>query len=118
MHVAVRKSEDVVIVDLDGKLTMGLGDQILREAIDELLAEGWKKIVLNLSRVSFMDSAGVGELVAGLRTAASFGARLKLVNASERAQSTLYIARLLPVFELHQDEGEALADFAKGGAGA
>ena len=118
MHVTVRKSADVVIVDLDGKLTMGLGDQILREAIDELLAEGWKKIVLNLSKVSFMDSAGVGELVAGLRTAASFGARLKLVNASERAQSTLYIARLLPVFELHQDEAEALADFAKGGASA
>lgn len=114
MHVKVRKANDVVIVDLDGKLTMGLGDQILRDAIDELLAEGWKKIVLNMSQVSFMDSAGVGELVAGLRTAASFGARLKLVNASERAHSTLYVARLLPVFEIHRTEHEALADFAAG----
>ncbi len=113
MHVTVRKANDVVIVDLDGKLTLGLGDQILREAVDELLAEGWRKIVLNLSKVSFMDSAGVGELVASLRTAASFGARLKLVNASERAHSTLYIARLLPVFEIHRDEREALVDFAK-----
>jgi anti-anti-sigma factor len=111
MHVDVRKVEDIVIVDLDGKLTMGLGDRILRETIDELLAEDWKKIVLNLSKVAFMDSAGVGELVASLRTANSFGARLKLVNASERAHATLYMARLLPVFEIHQNESEALQDF-------
>lgn len=114
MHVSVRKAGDVVIVDLDGKLTMGLGDQILRDTVDELLAESWKKIVLNLSKVTFMDSAGVGELVAGSRTAASFGARLKLVNASERAHSTLYVARLLPIFEVHRTEHEALEDFAKG----
>ena len=81
------------------------GDQILRETIDELLAEGWRKILLNLSEVTFMDSAGVGELVAGLRTAASAaGARLKLLNANERVHSTLYIARLLPIFEIYQDE--------------
>jgi anti-sigma B factor antagonist len=114
MHVNVRKAGDVVIVDLDGKLTMGLGDQILRDTIDELLAEGWKKVVLNLSKVTFMDSSGVGELVAGLRTSASFGARLKLVNASERAHSTLYVARLLPVFEIHRTEHEALDDFGIG----
>jgi anti-anti-sigma factor len=111
MHVEVRKVEDIVIVDLDGKLTMGLGDRILRDTIDELLAEDWKKIILNLSSVSFMDSAGVGELVASLRTAGTFGARLKLVSASERAQATLYMSRLLPVFEIHAEEGEALEDF-------
>jgi anti-anti-sigma factor len=113
MHVAVRKAGDIVIVDLDGKLTLGLGDQILRDTIDELLAEGWKKIILNLSKVTFIDSAGVGELVAGLRTANRFSARLKLVNASERAHSTLYIARLLPAFELHRDEREAVEDFGR-----
>lgn len=111
MHVEIRKNDDVVIVDLKGKLTAGLGDQILRDTIDELLAESWKKILLNLSGVSFMDSAGVGELVAGLRTAKRFGAAVRLLNASERVQSTLYIAKLLPIFELYQDEGEALARF-------
>lgn len=115
MHVEIRKRDDVVIVDLKGKLTAGLGDQILRDTIDELLAESWKKILLNLSGVSFMDSAGVGELVAGLRTAKRFGAEMKLLNASERVQSTLYIAKLLPIFELYQDEVEALARF-KGAA--
>jgi anti-sigma B factor antagonist len=112
MHVEIRKSGDVVLVDLKGKLTSGLGDQILRETIDELLAENWKKIVLNLSEISFMDSAGVGELVAGLRTAKRLGCGVKLLNVSERVQSTLYVSRLLPIFELYKDEGEALRAFA------
>ena len=81
MHVEIRKSGDVVIVDLTGKLTAGLGDQILRDTIDELLAENWKKILLNLSGVSFMDSAGVGELVAGLRTAKRLGASQSLLSS-------------------------------------
>ena len=113
MHVEMRKTGDVVVVDLSGKLTSGLGDQILRETIDELLAEDWKKILLNLSEVSFMDSAGVGELVAGLRTAKRFGAELRLLNASERVHSTLYIARLLPIFEIYKNGGEALQRFGE-----
>jgi anti-anti-sigma factor len=116
MHVELRKTGDVVVVDLKGKLTAGLGDQILRETIDELLAENWKKILLNLSEVSFMDSAGVGELVAGLRTAQRFGAQLKLLNASERVHSTLYMARLLPVFELCKTETDAMARFSGAGS--
>lgn len=100
-----------MILDLKGKLTAGLGDQILREAIDELLAEEKKKVVLNLSEVSFLDSAGVGELVAGLRTARRFGAHLKLLNVGERVYSTLDMARLLPTFEIFRDEGEAIRSF-------
>src|SRR5262245_18287000 len=117
MHVEIRKADDVVILDLQGKLTAGLGDQILRDTIDELLAENWRKILLNLSDVSFIDSAGVGELVSGLRTAKRFGADLKILNTSERVRSTLFIARLLPVFEVYQDEGDALGHFVgKSGA--
>jgi anti-anti-sigma factor len=111
MHVEIRKAGDVVIVDLKGKLTAGLGDQILRDTIDELLAENWRKILLNLSEISFIDSAGVGELVAGLRTAKRFGATLKVLNRSARVHSTLYIAKLLPIFEIFQDEHEALKQF-------
>jgi anti-sigma B factor antagonist len=111
MHVELRKNQDVVVVDLKGKLTAGLGDQILRETLDELLAEDWRKILLNLSEVSFMDSAGLGELVSGLRTAQRLGARLKLLNTSERVHSTLYMSRLLPIFEIYRDEGEALRNF-------
>ena len=111
MHVDVRKAGDVVVADLNGKLTAGLGDRVLRETVDTLLADGWRKILLNLSQVSFMDSAGVGELVSGLRTARNLGASLKLLNANERVHSTLYIARLLPIFEIYREEKDALAHF-------
>jgi anti-sigma B factor antagonist len=111
MHLEVRRQGDVVILDLKGKLTAGLGDQLLREAIDELLAEEKKKVLLNLSEVSFLDSAGVGELVAGLRTARRFGAALKLLNVGERVYSTLDMARLLPTFEIYRDEAEAVSSF-------
>jgi anti-sigma B factor antagonist len=113
MHVEVRRAGDVVIVDLKGKLTAGLGDQILRDTVDELLAESWRKILLNLSGVTFLDSAGLGELVAGLKTARNLGADLKVVKASERVRETLSITRLLPVFEVFEDEDEAVRRFGE-----
>jgi anti-anti-sigma factor len=112
MHVEIRQVQDVMILDLKGRLTAGLGDQILREALDELLAENRKKILLNLSEVAFLDSAGVGELVAGLRTAKRLGAQLKLLNLGERVYSTLEMARLLPTFDTYNDESEAVRSFS------
>ena len=112
MHIEVRQADDVMILDLKGRLTAGLGDQILRDAIDELLAEGRRRILLNLSEVSFLDSAGVGELVAGLKTARRFQAELKLLNVGERVYSTLDMARLLPTFEIYNDESEAVRSYS------
>ena len=111
MHIEVRQAKEVMILDLKGRLTAGLGDQILRDAIDELLAEGRRCVLLNLSEVSFLDSAGVGELVAGLKTARRFDAELKLLNVGERVYSTLDMARLLPTFEIYDDESEAVASY-------
>ena len=116
MHVEMRKTGDVVVVDLSGKLTAGLGDQILHDTLDELLAESWRKILLNLSEVTFVDSAGLGELVAGLKTARNLGAELKVVKASERVRTTLSIARLLPLFEVFEDEDEAIRRFGEASA--
>jgi anti-sigma B factor antagonist len=111
MHIEVRQAKEVMILDLKGRLTAGLGDQILHDAIDELLAEGRRRILLNLSEVAFLDSAGVGELVAGLKTARRFQAELKLLNVGERVYSTLDMARLLPTFEIYGDEAEAVRSF-------
>jgi anti-anti-sigma factor len=108
MHVELRRAGEVVVVDLKGKLTAGLGDQVLRDTLEQLLADHHKKILVNLSEVTFIDSAGVGELVAGLRGAQRAGSTLKLLNASERVHSTLYLARLLPIFEVYREEREAL----------
>ncbi len=111
MHLEVRQTKNVVILDLKGKLTAGFGDQLLREAIDELLAERKSQILINLNDVAFLDSAGVGELVAGLKTARSFGAELKLLKVSGRVYSTLDMARLLPTFEIFEDEAKAINSF-------
>ncbi len=112
MHVEMRKSGDVVIVDLKGKLTAGLGDQILRESIDELLAEGWKKILLNLSEVSFLDSAGLGELVAGLGPPSASGRELKLLNVGgARAVHPLHVAAAARLRDLRGTRRKRSATF-------
>jgi len=111
MHVEVRQADDVVIVDLSGKLVSGLGEEILREVVNELLAEQWKKILLNLSEVPGIDSAGVGELVASLKISERFGAKLKLLNLHERVRHSLHLSHLLPSFEVFENEKDALQSF-------
>lgn len=116
LHVEVRKADQAVILDLQGKLAAGFGDQLLRETLDELFAEGWKAVLVNLTRVSFIDSAGLGELVAGLRRAQREGVSLKLLNnKAGRVHETLYVSRILPLFEVFESEDEALAAFQERG---
>jgi len=112
MHVEVRKVGDVVIVDLKGRLLAGVGDEILRNVVNELLAEGWKKILLNLSGVTVIDSSGTGELVASMKICEKFDARLKLLNLHERVRKSLHLSELLPVFEVFDDETAALHHYA------
>src|SRR5260221_5183703 len=114
MHVEVRKAGDVVIVDLQGKLLFGIGDEILRNVINELVAENWKKILLNLSGVSSVDSAGVGELVASQKLCAKFGARMNLRNLNERLKASLTFTQSLPFFGVYADQNLALQHFPKG----
>jgi anti-anti-sigma factor len=111
MHVEVRKAKDVVIVDLSGKLLAGLGDEILRNVVNELLAEGWKKVLLNLSEVTAIDSAGTGELVQSHKICERFGAKLKLLNLHERVRKSLHLSQLLPLFEVFDDENVALQHY-------
>ena len=113
MHVEVRKAGDVVIVDMTGKLLFGVGDEILRNVVNELVAEGWKKILLNLSGVTSVDSAGVGELVASQKLCETFGAKLKLLNLHERVKRSLHLGQILPLFDVCDDERVALRHFQK-----
>jgi len=110
MHVEVRKKGDVVVADLTGRLVGGIGDEILREVVNELLAEGWKKILLNLSGVQVVDSAGIGELVASHKLCNKLGAQLRLLRLPKRVKETLHLAALLPVFHVFEDEKDALHD--------
>lgn len=112
MHADVRHSDDVVIVDLRGDLVAEDGDDLFREIVDELVAEGWRKILLNLARIKRMDSAGVGELVASWKLANEFGASIKLLRPGDRIKHTLHLSQILPLLEVFEDETQAVASFA------
>jgi anti-sigma B factor antagonist len=113
MHVNVRKCGDVVILGLEGKLIAGVtGDELLRGALDELVGEGWQRILLDMSKVSSIDSSGVGEIVSGYRLAKKLGASLKILHPAERVRSALHLAQLLPLLEVFDDEARAVASFA------
>ncbi len=115
MKVDVRHVDEVIIIDLKGRLVMGVGDELLREVINELLAEGWTKILLNLGEVPVIDSSGLGEVVSGWKLTRHFGGSLKLLRPGDRVQYTLRLSQVLPLLEVFEDEDEAVASFAKGG---
>jgi anti-sigma B factor antagonist len=106
-----RRVGDVVIIDLKGKLTLGSGDVQLRSIIRDLLDRDEKNIVLNLDKVSYMDSAGVGELVASYTTASNREADLKLLNLTSKIRDLLQFTQLISVFEHFSDETEAVDSF-------
>jgi anti-sigma B factor antagonist len=111
MKVDVRQAEDVIIVDLEGRLVLGVGDELLRDVINELLAENWKKILLNLREVRVIDSSGIGEVVSGWKLARRFGASIKLLRPGPHIQRTLRLTQILPLLEVYDDEQEAVASF-------
>ena len=112
MKVEVRNVDDVIIVDLIGRLVMGTGDELLREIMNELLAENWKKIVINLRDVTIMDSSGIGELVSGWKIAKRFDAEVKLLRPQPQVKRTLLLTQLLPLLEVFDDETEAVSSFS------
>ena len=110
MEWVERRVEDVVIIDLKGKLTLGSGD-VLRSIIRDLLDRDEKNILLNLHKVSYMDSAGVGELVASYTTSSNREADLKLLNLTSKIRDLLQFTQLISVFEHFSDETEAIESF-------
>ncbi len=111
MKVNVRSEGEVSVVDLSGKITIGEGDVVLRETVETLLKEGRSKIVLNLARISYMDSAGIGELVACYKRSREKGGQLKLLNPSGKVYDLLQLTKLEEIFETFKDEGEAIQSF-------
>jgi len=111
MKVNVRTEGEVTLVDLNGKITIGEGDVILRDAIEKVLKGGSKKVLLNLSKVSYMDSAGIGELVACYKRSREKGGELKLLNPSGKVEDLLQLTKLEEIFETFRDEATALKSF-------
>ncbi len=111
MKTTVRQSGNVAMLDLSGKITIGEGDIILRDRVQELLDAGKKNILLNLEKVSYMDSAGIGELVACYKRAREKGGTVKLLRPSGKVHDLLQLTKLEEVFETFEDERQALSSF-------
>jgi len=111
LNINERQAGDVTVLDMSGKITIGEGSVSLRAAIRRLLEEGKKRILLNLAGVSYVDSSGIGELIANYTTVSRQGGQLKLLNLTDRIQNLLVITKLLTVFDSYEDEGEALKSF-------
>lgn len=111
MRIDKRTKNDVTILDLEGKITIGKGDVALREAVQQTLAEGSTKLLIHLEKVSTIDSSGVGELVSAFTTVTNRGGKLKLVNLPPKVNDILQITQLITVFEVYDTEDEALATF-------
>ncbi len=108
-----REVDGVSVVALDGRIVLGEESNALREKVKSLIAEGKTKVVLNMANITFIDSAGLGTLVAAHHSAKSQGAALKLAHLGSKFQEVLQITKLLTVFDVYNSEAEAVASFAK-----
>jgi anti-sigma B factor antagonist len=112
MDIKERVVNGVSVLDLSGKIVLGEGDGQIRDRIKDLLADGQKRILLNLGEVNYIDSAGLGALISSYTTTKRQGGNLKLVSLTRRIQDLLAITKLITVFETYENEAEAVASFA------
>jgi anti-sigma B factor antagonist len=112
MQIEERVVGNVTILDLKGKVTLGEGDEVLKDKINSLIHQDRKRILLNFGEVPYIDSAGLGEIVRTYTTVSRQGGQLKLVNLTKRITDLLSITKLLTVFETFESEPEALKSYS------
>ena len=112
MVIEERVIGDITVLDLKGKMTLGEGDELLKDKINSLIHQGQKKLLLNLEGVPYIDSAGLGEVVRTYTTVSRQGGSLKLLNLTKRITDLLSITKLLTVFETFDSENEAVRSFS------
>ncbi len=111
LKITSRQVDGVAVVDLAGRIVLGEESNALREQVKAMLAAGQKKIVLNMSDVTYIDSSGLGALVAAHHSARMQGASLKLSHLGTKFQEILQVTKLLTVFEVHDTEASAIRSF-------
>ena len=112
MQIDERVVDGVTILDLKGKMTLGEGDELLKDKINSLIQQDRKKLLLNLEGVPYIDSAGLGEIVRTYTTVSRQGGSLKLLNLTKRITDLLSITKLLTVFDTFDSEDEAVRSFS------
>lgn len=113
LKITTREVDGVTVAALDGRIVLGEESNALREKVKSLVAEGKKKIVLNMDNVTFIDSAGLGTLVAAHHSAKGQGSSLKLCHLGTKFQEVLQITKLMTIFDVYNTEAEAVASFSK-----
>src|ERR1700746_1687266 len=113
MKASNRQGGGINVVDMSGRITLGEGSVVLREAVKDLLAKGQKKILLNLGDVTYIDSSGIGELVSAFTAVRREGGELKLLNLTKKVHDLLQITKLYTVFDIKDDEAAAIKAFGK-----
>ncbi len=101
----------VEVIKLDGKITIGSGDQQLRDVIGNAVSQGNSKILLDMSGVTTIDSSGIGELVGSYTTVTNRGGKLKLLHLPAKLNELLHVTQLITVFEVYDNEQQAVASF-------
>ncbi len=112
MQIDERAAGEVTILDLKGRITLGEGDELLKDKVNSLLNQGHKKLILNLADVPYIDSAGLGEIVRTYTTVSRQGGNIKLLNLTKRITDLLSITKLLTVFETYDSEADAVRSFS------
>jgi anti-anti-sigma factor len=111
MKLSVRKAKDIVVIDLEGKIVLGEGDVEIKQAVDGLLQKGNKSIILNLAKVPYLDSAGLGEIMRCFTALRRDGGNFKLMSPNQRIIDLLSITKLLNVFDIYDNESSAIKSF-------
>jgi anti-sigma B factor antagonist len=111
MKATNRTVDGVEIIALQGKITIGSGDTQLREVISNAIGSGRTNVLLDLSGVTTIDSSGIGELVGSYTTVTNRGGKLKLLHLPAKLNELLHVTQLITVFEVYENEQEALASF-------
>jgi anti-sigma B factor antagonist len=113
LKMTSREVDGVTVIAMDGRIVLGEESNALREKMKALVAEGKKKVVLNMDNITFIDSAGLGTLVAAHHSAKNQGAALRLCHLGTKFQEVLQITKLMTIFEVYNTEAEAVASFSK-----
>jgi anti-sigma B factor antagonist len=111
MKATTRTVGDVEVISLQGKITIGAGDTQLREVITNSLNSGTNKILLDMSGVTTIDSSGIGELVGSFTTVTNRGGKLRLLHLPAKLNELLHITQLITVFEVYDNEEDAIRSF-------
>jgi anti-sigma B factor antagonist len=112
LTATTRKSGAVTIIDLSGRITLGESTGTLRETVRKALDEGARNLVLNMGNVSYVDSAGLGELVGSYTSVNHAGGRLKLLNLQAKMKDLMQVTKLHTVFEVYENEAECAKSFS------